>query len=123
MSSLPTNPSEAFRKRNPHIYSGSVPQAAMDKKITAGLSRRLRQDRKPLMNGLEAEWFRVINVQNLCYPRPRPQAKRYQIGNGAWYKPDFTSSSWPVDGGPAMETAWNAKARSGARTWPVASWR
>ena len=44
---------------------------------------RIRQDSKPLMNGLESEWFAILSEQFPNYPRPRAQAKRYKLANGA----------------------------------------
>ena len=72
-------------------------------------SKRIRQDAKPLMNKLESAWFDALNVQFPNYPRPRAQAKRYKIANGAWYKPDITATSWPQEVGPDCETAWECK--------------
>ena len=73
---------------------------------------RIRQDSKPLMNGLESEWFAILSEQFPNYPRPRAQAKRYKLANGAWYRPDVTASSWPDEGGPSCETAWECKGPS-----------
>jgi hypothetical protein len=72
--------------------------------------KRVRQSSAPKMNKLEAEWFEIISRQFPNYPRPRAQAKRYRIGNGAWYKPDATATRWPaINGGPDRETAWEVK--------------
>lgn len=75
--------------------------------------KRIRQDAKPLMNKLESEWCEMLKrhavetgwegghkgyVFNI-----RVQAKRYRLGNGIWYKPDFTGT---VD---LRETAWEVK--------------
>lgn len=72
-------------------------------------AKRINQNSKPLMNKLESEWFAILNAQFPNYPRPRAQAKRYKIANGAWYKPDITCSSWPVENSPAQETAFECK--------------
>jgi hypothetical protein len=67
------------------------------------------------MNKIETEWFNVIRYQYPNYPPVRPQAKRYRLGNGIWYKPDFSAASWPnrnPDGsvrGADMETCWEVK--------------
>ena len=97
---LPTNPSESFRKRNQHLYGGSVPAPVkVVDSATGRISfnekspRRIRQDQKPLMNGLETKLFTVLlagewygrRVSNL-----RGQAMRFKLSNGAWYKPDIT---------------------------------
>ena len=78
------------------------------KKIT----KRVRQSAKPLMNKLEAEFYARIKNEYPNYPEVRLQAKRYRLGNGIWYKPDFTCSAYPVtvgEIGPARETAWEVK--------------
>jgi len=72
-------------------------------------SKRIRQSGKPLMNKLELEWFTIVSTLFPNYPRPRAQAKRYRLANGAWYKPDVTATSWPQTDGPATETAWECK--------------
>ncbi len=50
--------------------------------------KRIRQDRKPLLNKLETEWFNKLQE---CYPSTMiwKQALRWKLGNGIWYKPDF----------------------------------
>jgi hypothetical protein len=76
---------------------------------------RIRQSSKPLMNKLETEWFNIISVQYPNYPRPRAQARRYRLGNGIWFKVDFSVSIWPNRNpddtvrGPDMETCWEVK--------------
>ncbi len=64
--------------------------------------KRFRQETKPLMNGLEKEWY---NFQQRVNPQIRLhiQAKRYRLGNGKWYKPDFTGHIGP------REMAWEVK--------------
>lgn len=96
------------RARNPHVFKSGVfdPAAAWpDKKP----SKRIRQSDKPLMNGLEQSWFDMLCSQWPHCDRPRAQAKKYKIGNNAWYKPDITASLWPHAGGAACETAWECK--------------
>ena len=97
---LPTNPSEAFRKRNPHLYGSSVPAPVKVVDAKTGritfkekTPRRIRQDQKPLMNGLETKLFTVLaagewngrRVSNL-----RGQAMRFRLANGLWFKVDIT---------------------------------
>ena len=52
-----------------------------------GTLKRIRQSSKPLMNGLESEYFQILQAD---YRNVRPQAMRFKLGNGIWYKPDFT---------------------------------
>src|SRR6185369_15972416 len=64
-------------------------------------AKRVRQSSKPLMNKLETEFYeRICNL----FPNVRCQAKRYRLGNGVWYKPDFT-----ISGCGFTETAWEVK--------------
>lgn len=68
--------------------------------------KRIRQSDKPLMNKLESEYFAFLKA---IYPfaHIRAQAKRFRLGNGIWYKPDFTSV---LHYGDSMkETAWEVK--------------
>ena len=66
---------------------------------------RIRQDKKPLMNKLEQDWFRILQRRHPGVSI-RPQAKRYKLCSGAWYKPDMTAV---LDG---VETAWECKGPS-----------
>jgi hypothetical protein len=134
MKWLPINVSESTRRRNPHLYGALPPLTEQNAgQLKTCHPKRLRQDTKPLMNKLEREFFDHISQQYPNYPRPRAQAKRYRLGNGIWYKTDFTASSWPSEDGPAMETAWEVKGphafRGGfenlkvaAGLWPEVQW-
>jgi hypothetical protein len=98
--------SEAVRLRNPHLFAtrsaGEVPFTAT--RPVEAKSRRLRQDTKPLMNALETRLLGHLQAQPVHAGVPiRPQAKRYRLANGLWYKPDFTA----ILGG--TECAWEAK--------------
>jgi hypothetical protein len=83
------------------------------------------------MNKLEMEFFNILKAQ---HPNAyiRPQARRYKLGNGIWYKPDFTAHIHPGDGS-MQETAWEVKGphsfRGGfenlkvaAALWPEVEW-
>jgi hypothetical protein len=77
-------------------------------------SKRIRQDSKPLLNKLEQEFYdRLTGILSLNNDKTlvRAQAKRYKIGNGVWYKPDFTASWWTCKGEEidTTETAWEVK--------------
>jgi hypothetical protein len=74
--------------------------------------KRLRQGEKPLMNKLEAMWYLEIRHKFPSCPPIRVQAKRYQLGNGVTFTPDFSCSSWPELN--PKETAWEVK---GAHSW------
>ena len=99
--------------------------------------KRIRQDTKPRLNKLEQEWFDRIKGMFPNFPPVRAQAKRYELASGAWFKPDFTASTWPApENGPQKETAWEVKgpkacrwSRRGeltikfaARAWPEVRW-
>jgi hypothetical protein len=96
--------SEGVRRRNPHLFAqralGEVPFTAL--RPVEGKARRLRQDSKPLMNALETRLLAFLEG-NHAGATIRPQAKRYRLANGLWYKPDFTA----IVGG--LEYAWEAK--------------
>lgn len=79
-------------------------------------AKRIRQDTKPLMNKLEQEWFNHLAADSKI-TMLRPQALRFKLANGAWYKPDITG--WvsvvpvvPAVPGPAVLTAWECKGPS-----------
>lgn len=56
------------------------------KKVKA--AKRIRQDSKPLMNELESEYWRIL-CEKYGDPCVKPQALRFKLGNGIWFKPDF----------------------------------
>lgn len=134
MSSIPTAPSRSTVLRNPHLY-GRLPvitdQNIQQPKTSKPI--RVRQSTKPLMNKIESEYFAILNVQNLTFPRPRAQAKRYRLANGVTFTPDITASSWPEDQEPPCETAWEIKGvhswddamvkiKMAAHEWPECRW-
>ena len=51
-------------------------------------AKRIRQEEKPLLNKLEADWLMHIH-DSYAGESVHSQAIRFKIGNGAWYKPDF----------------------------------
>jgi hypothetical protein len=65
---------------------------------------RIRQDSKPLMNKLEMEFFFFLQRMPGDIKFIRPQSIRFMLGNGIWFKPDFTGfldgsySAWEVKG-------------------------
>lgn len=101
---------------NPAEQLAAAYQFAKDAKA-AKPANRIRQDINPLLNKLEADWLAVIKDQHPNYPPIRSQAKRYEIARGAWYKPDFTCSIWPVPNGAARETAWECKGPKQMENW------
>lgn len=72
---------EAVRKLNPGVFNAAAPAAE---------GKRIRQETGPILNRLELEWGeRLKELPDLvCL---RPQAVRFKIANGAWYKPDWVS--------------------------------
>lgn len=91
--------SEAARQRNPHLFGGasSAPTGA----------KRIKQERGPLLNKLEADWLAVLRAKDPWAPI-RSQSVRLRLANGAWYKPDHYCSSWKWGDG-ACPTAWECK--------------
>lgn len=109
MKEIPQSVSESTRKRNPALYPthGAVPIAE-----AKPMERRLRQSSKPKTNKLENDFYETIKSFRPNFPPIRIQAKRYLLGNGIWYKPDFTCSDYPKyigESGPSKETAWEVK--------------
>lgn len=100
MASIPQHVSESTRRLNPHLYGGAQPECMAA--VRPKEPQLIRQSTKPLMNELEKNW--LMHLQ-LLHPNVtfRPQAKRYRISAGAWYKPDVTAV---IDG---VETAYETK--------------
>ena len=72
--------------------------------VFAAEGKRIRQRSGPLMNKLEAEWFEILKASGWMN-NLRPQARRYKLGNGIWYKPDITGN----DTRDGRETAYEVK--------------
>lgn len=51
--------------------------------------KRVRQDSKPLLNKLEAEFLAKWNREHSLNSSLLSQALRFRLANGLWYKPDF----------------------------------
>lgn len=71
-------------------------------------AKRLRQSTKPLMNVLETEFLarlKAVDANKVV----RIQALRYRLGNGIWYKPDFTCGNWRIGDGECGPVAWEVK--------------
>jgi hypothetical protein len=92
---------ETVRRLNPHVF-GHDPKAEVRvyrkdpvtqerTEVTApAQGKRIRQDSKPLMNKLEAEFFNYLKALH-AGANIRVQALRFRLGNGIWYKPDFVT--------------------------------
>lgn len=71
--------------------------------IVSKSPKRIRQSSKPLLNKLETRYLAYLESV-LPNALIRAQAKRYMLGNGIWYKPDFTAViddkeyAWEVKG-------------------------
>lgn len=104
------------------VESGSEPSAFVPE-IRQG--KRIRQDSKPLMNKLETEFFLRLECQ--YGDKIRPQARRYKLGNGIWFKPDFTSIiesqeiAWEVKGPHAFRGGFE-NLKVAAHEWPEVDW-
>jgi len=95
-------------------------------------AKRIRQSSKPLLNKLEADFLRHLQAVYFATPI-HSQAKRYRLGNGIWYKPDFTAQFLNTETDRHQEYAWEVKGphafRGGfenlkvaASTWPEVRW-
>lgn len=87
--------------------------------------KRIRQDSKPLMNKLEMQFWRERLEQR--YPLAKPQAIRFKLGNGIWYKPDFVDFSiqpvtaWEVKGPHAFRGGFE-NLKVAASAYPFVRW-
>ena len=121
--------SAAFRKLNPQftgwVKIGDGPKTRIESVETTP-KKRLRQSDKPLLNKLETEFFAYIQRENPGVTI-RPQAKRYELARGIWYKPDFTAiiggfeHCWEVKG-PKVFRGGFENLKVAARVWPDAYW-
>lgn len=121
--------SAAFRKLNPQLTGwvkiGDGSKTRIESVKTTS-KKRLRQSDKPLLNKLETEFFAYIQGQNPSVTI-RPQAKRYELARGIWYKPDFTAiiggfeHCWEVKG-PKVFRGGFENLKVAARVWPDAYW-
>lgn len=122
------------RSKHGNLVAGSVEEphsgeaGKADKPAEQATPRRLRQSSKPLMNKLETQFH---NRLMYLYPGNdfHPQAKRFKLGNGIWFKPDFTASgknfsqevAWEVKGPHAFRGGFeNLKVAAGL--WPEVKW-
>ena len=93
------------RRLNPHLFGGGVKTLHVEfPKVLAPNkpAKRIRQDGKPLMNGLELAalaWLKLKHPQTLFHC----QAWRVKIANGGWFKADICA----IVGG--QWTAWECK--------------
>ena len=96
--------------------------------VAAPAERRIRQSQKPKMNKLEKEALAWLQA---CYPGNefKPQAKRYELATGHWYKPDFTTAGKSFSTETAFEVKGPHAFRGGfenlkvaARVWPEVRW-
>lgn len=92
--------SKTFQKLNPHLFGmPKVVAAEKEKK-----PQRIRQNAKPLLNKLEAEYLRILQVRRVGV---RSQAITLKLANGVRYTPDFfqldSVEAWEVKGRHAWE--------------------
>lgn len=131
MNQLPKAPSEATRRRNPHLWpgDGQTPQSAANQAtgVKTDSPKRIRQSSKPLMNKLEAEFHARLSTV-LCEAKDiHVQAIKFRLANGLTYTPDF------VVLGPLAKLAFevkgkwftddsNAKLKMAASLYPEIEW-
>lgn len=108
---------------------GGEPHPPCTGGTTGQPSKRLRQDTKPLLNKLETEFHERLQF---LYPGQdfHPQAKRFRLANGIWYKPDFTADAcknfssevaWEVKG-PHVFRGGFENLKVAAHEWPHVQW-
>lgn len=86
----PSTLPEHIKRLNPHLTIGRIelPQDKPEPSKRDKPPRRIKQDSKPLLNELEADffvWLKRNNPDAFIYS----QAMRFRLGNGIWYKPDL----------------------------------
>lgn len=138
--------SESVRKRNPHLYPDLL-EPNMEKfveQLAAAhppppkrQSKRIRQSSKPLMNKLETEFYQQLIDRDKSHSENwyhlRIQSKKFKIGNGVYYCPDFTAivTKRDEDWGPTeyafevkgfMRDDAAVKIKVAATTYPEISW-
>lgn len=99
--------SQSFKKLNPQLFTGTYggeddEEHALIEAIAsmkpAPAKKRIRQSDKPLLNELENEYFQRTRSL-LPNATILPQAIRFRLGNGIWFKPDiaiFTNGALEV---------------------------
>jgi hypothetical protein len=83
----PSDLSPAMKRLNPHLFINTTTNAPQPAPATP--AKRIRQSGQEL-NKLET---RFLNEYLLPYhqaDRIKAQSLRFRLGNGIWYKPDFT---------------------------------
>lgn len=69
------------------------PEAVVAQSATP-VKKRIRQDTKPLMNKLEMEYFHCLMKTFPDGCKVLPQAMRFRLANGLWFKVDFIVSGY-----------------------------
>lgn len=132
MSFIPNNPSESFRRRNPHLYPGQGTQVPVARQSEIG--KALKQSSKPLLNKTETEFRGVIKTFN---PDGfiTEQAITFRLANGVRYSPDFvvfnpmagTVDAYEVKGERRKDSQWatddaRVKLKVAAAKYPFIRW-
>ena len=108
---------------------GKLPKlAATEKVCSLKPSKRIRQDAKPLMNKLEHQFWQVLCLK-YGDGNVKPQALRFRLGNGIFYKPDFVITQ-PDAGivacyevkGPFAFRGGFENLKVAASLWPTIQW-
>lgn len=113
--------SKSFQKLNPHLFGhGGEDDAEHDliEALTTPKPKRLKQNSKPVLNKLEAEYLRVLTVLG---KRVLSQSVTLKLANGVRYTPDFfcfdCNTAWEVKGRHAWEDAM-IKLKFAAKEYP-----
>jgi hypothetical protein len=105
----PSKTSDAFKRLNPELFPPTLSpkwvnievgnKAGKDAAVEEAL-RRIRQDRKPVLNKLE-EAYHLWLLREHPGQEILKQAVRLKLCNGCWYKPDLVI--------PALRAAFEVK--------------
>jgi hypothetical protein len=77
--------------------------------VPAPTAKRVRQDPKPVLNGLETAWRDRLRTTLPTGTVIHEQAQKFKLANGAFYKPDMTACvagkwlAWECKGGSKMK--------------------
>jgi hypothetical protein len=128
---LPNNPSEATRKRNPHLFKIHVPEHHdADKEIwKAKMPQIIRQSHKPAINKTEREWLDIMTRKIRPDDTIYAQAINFTLANGCRYRPDFIVfysggliEAWEVKGAGPIRDDSIVKLKTAAAKYRMINW-
>lgn len=126
----------SVRALNPHLFGQLPPKdnpqvecakpgKPLCEVFAAEAGKRVRQNAKPLLNKLETSFWKEF--LEFRYPKAKPQALKFKLGNGIAYKPDFVDLSvqpvkaWEVKGPHAFRGGFE-NLKVAASLYPEVRW-